>query len=231
MLASCSKPLLVSHLSPDEYWKVKKEKKRRAAFGSLGGPGHSIFSPIVCWDKMCRYQRGRSGKVGKGFKRYKKSGPPIKRVIPDAPTKMVEQEMVVGNSNIVNDSLEISSEYKPAPSYQIHQKYQFQTLQFDMNKSTIRQDSYEELDKIFDYMRQSPELSLMITGHTDAIGSEQLNKELSTARAREVFEYLVSKGISSNRMGFKGLGSEEPLTNIPERSEDNRRVEFEFSAD
>ena len=75
-------------------------------------------------------------------------------------------------------------------------------------------------------------LSVIIAGHTDALGSESYNYELSEKRARSVSEYLVRKGISSSRLSTMGYGKSQPVTDnrTPQGRARNRRVEFEAAS-
>ncbi len=72
-------------------------------------------------------------------------------------------------------------------------------------------------------------MEVRINGHSDNSGSKNKNQKLSELRAREVFEYLIKKGVQ-NKMYFKGFGSEFPIapndTDINRAK--NRRVEFEI---
>ena len=77
-------------------------------------------------------------------------------------------------------------------------------------------------------MIQNPEMSIQINGHTDSLNSETYNLDLSTRRAKTVYDYLIAKGISSERLKWKGYGESMPLTNntTEEGRAMNRRVEF-----
>jgi OOP family OmpA-OmpF porin len=73
-----------------------------------------------------------------------------------------------------------------------------------------------------------PTMHIRIEGHTDSRGSHAYNLRLSQARADSVKEYLVGKGISSDRMEAKGYGPDQPIDDNRTRAgrERNRRVEF-----
>lgn len=99
---------------------------------------------------------------------------------------------------------------------------------FDPGKSILLPVSYKELDKLSEYLIKHTDLLIEINGHTDSLGNVALNKKLSTARAKAVFDYLVSKGISKKRINYKGFGGAEPLvSNLTEEGRrKNRRVQF-----
>jgi len=99
---------------------------------------------------------------------------------------------------------------------------------FETGKSTLLPTSFEELDKVIDFLKEGTVSLIEISGHTDDVGSDKLNQSLSQQRAESVVKYLVSKGINSQRIKGVGYGESKFLdTNKTEvgRSK-NRRVEF-----
>lgn len=101
-------------------------------------------------------------------------------------------------------------------------------VQFDINKSTIRPESYRILDQVIDLMKRYKEYILVINGHTDNTGSVALNQKLSEERAKSCYEYIKKAGISPQRMSYRGFGPARPLySNDTETGRAlNRRVEF-----
>ncbi len=99
---------------------------------------------------------------------------------------------------------------------------------FDLNKAGIRAEARPVLDGIADWLRRHPDVGLLIEGHTDDTGSERWNQELSERRAASAKEYLVSKGVSGNRITTVGKGESDPHVpnDSPENRALNRRVEF-----
>ena len=99
---------------------------------------------------------------------------------------------------------------------------------FDFDKSTLKKESEVELNKLADYLTSNKGIKIEIGGHTDNQGSESYNERLSNDRAKAVYEYLVNKGINSNRMTYKGYGMSKPIaTNETEEGRAlNRRTEF-----
>ncbi|MEQ9439267.1 MAG: OmpA family protein [Cyclobacteriaceae bacterium] len=99
---------------------------------------------------------------------------------------------------------------------------------FDYNKTTLRSESFEELDKVVDLLKVNKKLYIEIGGHTDNRGSDQYNEELSQGRAEAVRQYLVENKISEDRVTAEGYGESKP--EVPNDSEENwqinRRVEF-----
>ncbi len=79
-------------------------------------------------------------------------------------------------------------------------------IYFDLGKSDIRPDAARELDKVVAVMMQNPEIKIELGSHTDARGSDAFNLSLSDRRAKASANYIISKGISSDRIYGKGYG-------------------------
>ncbi len=102
-------------------------------------------------------------------------------------------------------------------------------IYFDFDKATFKTESYTELNKLEAMMSQNQNIVMEIGGHTDAVGTKEYNKYLSLKRAQAVKDYLVKKGINTQRIKTVGHGKSKPLaSNDDERGgrELNRRVEF-----
>ena len=101
---------------------------------------------------------------------------------------------------------------------------------FDYDKATLRNESIAELTRLVRIMEEYPKLKIEIGGHTDSRGSDEYNNRLSKDRAGSVVNYLIEKGIDTNRLTFKGYGKSQPIaTNDTEEGrQENRRVEFKI---
>jgi outer membrane protein OmpA-like peptidoglycan-associated protein len=99
---------------------------------------------------------------------------------------------------------------------------------FDTDKFDLGEKSITELDKIGRFLKESPDIRVEISGHTDDQGADSYNQQLSQKRAKAVRDYLVSKGIDLKRLKEVGYGSKRPLRpNDSEASRQaNRRIEF-----
>ena len=99
---------------------------------------------------------------------------------------------------------------------------------FDFAKATLRPESYPELDRVVEFLQKNPTISIDISGHTDNVGSDADNLHLSSARAKAVLEYLMSKGIPPNAVSSTGFGETKPIAgnDTDEGRQLNRRVEF-----
>ena len=103
---------------------------------------------------------------------------------------------------------------------------------FDFNKSTLKADAKQQLDKFAAEMSDMPETNFAIYGHTDNIGSEQANQKVSNQRAESVEKYLRSKGIAKDRMTAEGLSFNFPVADNDTEAgrAQNRRVEIFITA-
>ncbi len=99
---------------------------------------------------------------------------------------------------------------------------------FDFDKSTLRKESFPELDRVVTLMKENPKLKVEIAGHTDWKGTDEYNQKLSQRRTNSVVKYLVHKGVISTRLVPKGYGEKQPIaTNATDEGrQKNRRVEF-----
>lgn len=99
-------------------------------------------------------------------------------------------------------------------------------VNFDLDKSTLRPESYLQLHEIVAELKRKPALKVDVRGYTDSTGNEAHNLQLSKARAKVVADYLISAGIDKNRITHGGYGSASPVDLV--KPEMNRRVEFVF---
>lgn len=81
-------------------------------------------------------------------------------------------------------------------------------------------------------MREYPRIKIQINGHTDDMGQDDYNKQLSFLRAKAVADYLFRHDIQRNRVTYKGFGSSKPqVPNTISTRQLNRRVEFIITGD
>jgi outer membrane protein OmpA-like peptidoglycan-associated protein len=106
---------------------------------------------------------------------------------------------------------------------------QFQSqINFDFNSAVIKKESFSALDEAVKVLKTHDGLHFVIEGHTDNVGTDEYNKNLSNSRAKAVMNYFVSKGIPSARISSMGYGEAKPIaTNDTEEGRaKNRRVEI-----
>ena len=103
---------------------------------------------------------------------------------------------------------------------------------FESNKFELLPESKAELQQLIRFLNDNPDLSIEIGGHTDDIGDEQSNQELSENRARIVYDYMVKHQIKTSKISFKGYGESKPLNDnlTEENRKNNRRTEFKIIA-
>ena len=99
---------------------------------------------------------------------------------------------------------------------------------FEFNKATLKEESETVLTRAYNAMVANPDVRVEISGHTDNVGSQQYNQTLSLERAQAVRNWLVQKGIASNRMKTVGKGENEPVASNDTDAgrAENRRIEF-----
>lgn len=101
-------------------------------------------------------------------------------------------------------------------------------VKFAFDSATILAQARPQLDAIAAGIRMLPgEQSVMIEGHTDAVGPDSYNLQLSERRAEAVKQYLISvHGIDASRLKTRGFGENQPLNERDPNSAENRRVQF-----
>lgn len=102
-------------------------------------------------------------------------------------------------------------------------------ISFDFGKSSIKRESYPYLNQLASTLIRT-NAKIEVKGHTDNVGSEEFNMNLSKERAKSVMNYLISKGVSKNKLSYSYYGMSRPLTtnDTEEGRTMNRRVEFEI---
>ncbi|MBN4052225.1 MAG: hypothetical protein COC01_04875 [Bacteroidetes bacterium] len=124
-------------------------------------------------------------------------------------------------------------------------KEQFSTLEgeknivlknvyFEFDKASLKEKSKKNLDELYGFMVEYPEMIIELSAHTDSKGSDTYNMVLSQKRAETVVSYLVEKGIVNKRLVAKGYGETKPIalntlpdgTDNPKGRQLNRRIEI-----
>jgi len=111
---------------------------------------------------------------------------------------------------------------------------------FDLGKSTLRKESFVELNKLVQFIHQNASMKIEIGGHTDTRGDKLANQQLSEDRAKAVHDYLIENGIPKEQLTYKGYGQTQPKisdTEIEQLSSEtakekahqqNRRTEYKI---
>ncbi len=120
---------------------------------------------------------------------------------------------------------------------ELNKTYTLQNVLYEFGKSTLTENSKAVLDNLYQILVENPAFIIELSSHTDAIGSDAANQKLSQARAESCVSYLITKGVTKDRMVAKGYG--ESLPKVPNTTEDgkddpagraiNRRTEFKIT--
>lgn len=179
---------------------ILDEKKNIISTETSNSKGEVSFR-VEC-DKAYTIQASKDGYEGNSFPVAKSKGPEAKV---DAALQPID--VIVTPTEIV---------LKP--------------IYFEFNKSNITQEGAFELDKLVQVMKNNESLVIMAKSHTDSRGSDSYNMSLSDRRAKSTVQYIISKGISENRISGKGYGESEPKVQCDPCTEEqyaqNRRSEF-----
>lgn len=126
----------------------------------------------------------------------------------------------------------------PPPAPAIEQITLSADTNFDFDEATLRPEGERTLDRLAEDIRRADAIeSILVVGHTDSIGTEAYNQDLSERRAASVKDYLVQQGINPNLITTRGMGESQPIApntingrDNPEGRAQNRRVEITVEA-
>ena len=109
-------------------------------------------------------------------------------------------------------------------------KKAFDNLQFETGKAIILKTSYKSLNDLAALMKKNPSWKLYLAGHTDNVGSRELNMKLSQNRAKAVAKYLEDQGVNDDQFIIRWFGPDRPIADnsTPLGRQKNRRVEFKL---
>lgn len=110
-------------------------------------------------------------------------------------------------------------------------------IHYDFDKHVIREDAGTILDNVVAILKQNPTLRIELSSHTDSRGNDDYNLKLSQRRAESAVNYLIQKGISTNRLEAKGYGESKLLNHCgngvscsEQMHQENRRTEIKILA-
>lgn len=108
--------------------------------------------------------------------------------------------------------------------------YKFDNIYFDFNSDKLRADAKEVLKQMVKVLKKESDKKIIVHAHTDALGSDEVNKTLATKRGMSVKNFLIKQGINSSRIQIDPVGDKQPIaTNDKDFGRQlNRRVEFEI---
>ncbi len=144
-------------------------------------------------------------------------------------TKKSSQDTPVIVSANTNAKPKIMTELNRATIKQ-GQIIEIKKLEFAADTSSISKASYEVLEELYVFMAANKDIIIEIGGHTNNVPSESYCDKLSTSRAKAVAEYLVNRGVSSEKIQFKGYGKRKPIADNKTviGRQKNQRVEIKI---
>jgi len=132
---------------------------------------------------------------------------------------------------IANETLKVSLYLDPL--LEKGKTFRLNPIFYNFDKYNIREDASYVLDELLRTMHENPTLKIELASHTDCRGTDAYNEELSQNRAQSVVDYLVSRGISRDRMIAKGYGESQLINRCSDgvdcseaEHQENRRTEF-----
>jgi outer membrane protein OmpA-like peptidoglycan-associated protein len=107
---------------------------------------------------------------------------------------------------------------------------QLSNILFEQSSFLLRNESYAELDKLVAFLKENPNISIELRGHTDNVGNPQKNQTLSERRVMAVKNYLTQRGISEERIKTAAFGGSMPIADNSTEAgrQKNRRVEMKI---
>ena len=122
---------------------------------------------------------------------------------------------------------EMYTEYELLLKFELPKLFVLDNVHFDTGKAILRKESYTELNELVELMTLKENLKVEIAGHTDNVGDDDSNLALSRARADTVRNYVISKGISEERITANGYGENYPVdtNDTLQGRQKNRRTE------
>ncbi len=108
------------------------------------------------------------------------------------------------------------------------ERFVLRNVFYETDSYVLKEASHVELEYVVKLLKINPELRVEIGGHTDNIGTQSYNKELSQKRAKSVYDFLLEKGIGAHQLSYKGYGFAQPLQSnqTEEGLAQNRRTEL-----
>jgi outer membrane protein OmpA-like peptidoglycan-associated protein len=115
----------------------------------------------------------------------------------------------------------------------LNRRIVLKNIYYDFDKADLRAESVKELEKIVAFLKTNPDLKIELGSHTDSRGNDDYNMRLSERRAKSVVDYIISRGISPERIVSKGYGETQLVNDCgngvkctEEEHQQNRRTEI-----
>lgn len=139
----------------------------------------------------------------------------------DLPKKQERQNVKISEQPTINLETE---------NIELNKDYTFSNVVFDFNSTELSENAKAEIVSINKFLEKNLDTKILISGHTDNIGTSNFNQELSENRAKSVADFFVFLGLDSSRISAIGYGNTNPIsTNETEKGRNkNRRVSFKI---
>jgi len=136
---------------------------------------------------------------------------------------------VSGEIDIPEDQQEITKNFTLS-KLEKEAVFELKNVEFEFNKAVLTPKSIDILKPILATLKENETLEIELSGHTDNIGSRQVNKKISEARAKAVADYFIQNGIDPKRIKTVGYGFDKPIASndTPEGRQRNRRTEMKI---
>ena len=127
------------------------------------------------------------------------------------------KECQCNNSIILKDSVSLTPDKQPditgtdLTKLKLGNSVILKNVNFEFNSFKLLPTSETILNTLLTFLRDNPKIKLVISGHTDDIGTEEYNLDLSVNRAKSVYNWLINNGIDSSRLDYLGFGKSVPL--------------------
>jgi outer membrane protein OmpA-like peptidoglycan-associated protein len=151
---------------------------------------------------------------------------------PETPIKVIDtvvEQVVVVETKPEPETPVVVVETKP--EVDLNELAKQSTTYYPFNVATLNEANKENLEALVTYMQANPKCKATIYGNADRLGSESYNLTLSATRAKNVKAYLVSQGVTANRIKVVAYGEQKAKGETDEERAKNRCVEFSLSAE
>ncbi len=145
-----------------------------------------------------------------------------------------KHSVTVTDANGCTQTLEVETGRRAMPeltrAIEQGQTIPMRLLTFATDSASLRPAVYTYLDELYEFLAENPTVTIEVGGHTNNQPKDDFADYLSTERAKAVANYLISKGIDSKRVQYKGYGKKQPLVpnTTPEGRKTNQRVEIKI---
>jgi outer membrane protein OmpA-like peptidoglycan-associated protein/tetratricopeptide (TPR) repeat protein len=107
------------------------------------------------------------------------------------------------------------------------EEFVFENIFFEFDKFELKSESFSSLKRLSNFMKENPQVRILISGHTDNVGNSSYNLQLSLQRAKRVQDYLFQQGFDSSRVEVEGKGDKNPM--VPNSTLENQALNRRIS--